>query len=261
MGISLEDSVKKFYDGHGWKGGEDALFRQFRPAYQPYQYHAKTEARTLECFKGRSGLFLIAGEGDLPQSHLDIANKFSNVTCVDISQIALDIAEQRLPSAQKLLGSICALPEHYSDQFDCAFASHVIYHIEANQQSKAVRELIRACKPGGRIVILYSNPASPIRFAAGAVHRLRKIIVPEKAVQEAGLYFSPHPLRWWKQFENDCDISMKPWDVIGSYEERTLIWGDLLASGFYRTANILENISPNLAVKIWQYPIVILDKR
>jgi SAM-dependent methyltransferase len=92
----------------------------------------------------------------------------------------LDIAEQRLPSAEKLLGSICALPEHYSDQFDRAFASHVIYHIEANQQSKAVRELIRACKPGGRIVILYSNPASPIRFAAGAVHRLRKIIVPER---------------------------------------------------------------------------------
>jgi hypothetical protein len=61
MGISLEDSVKKFYDGHGWKGGEDALFRQFRPAYQPY--HAKTEARTLECFKGRSGTLLIAGGG------------------------------------------------------------------------------------------------------------------------------------------------------------------------------------------------------
>jgi hypothetical protein len=54
---------------------------------------------------------------------------------------------------------------------------------------------------------------------------------------------------------------MKPWDVIGTYEERTLIWGDLLARGFYRTASILENISPNLAVKIWQYPIVILDKR
>jgi hypothetical protein len=102
--LSVEDSVKKFYDAHGWKGGEDALFRQFRPAYQPY--HAKTEARTLECFKGRSGALLIAGGGDLPQSHLDIANKFSNVTCVDISQIALDIAEQRLPSAQKLLGDL-----------------------------------------------------------------------------------------------------------------------------------------------------------
>jgi SAM-dependent methyltransferase len=176
----------------------------------------KPKLERWSVLRGEAGLF--AGGGDLPQSHLDIANKFSNVTCVDISQIALDIAERRLPSAQKLLGSICALPEHYSDQFDCAFASHVIYHIEANQQSKAVRELIRACKPGGRIVILYSNPASPIRFAAGAVHRLRKIIVPEKAVQEAGLYFSPHPLRWWKQFENDCDISMKPWDVIGSYK-------------------------------------------
>ena len=97
MGVNVEDKVKEFYDSHGWMGGEDDLFRQFRAAYQPY--HAKTNLRTLGCFKGRSGALLIAGGGDLPQSHSDIANKFSNVMCVDISQTALDIAEQRLPSA------------------------------------------------------------------------------------------------------------------------------------------------------------------
>jgi len=44
--------------------------------------------------------------------------------------------------------------------------------------------------------------------------------------------------------------------LIGSYEERTLIWSDLLAGGFCRSANFLEKSSPNLAVKTWQYPIV-----
>jgi ubiquinone/menaquinone biosynthesis C-methylase UbiE len=111
---------------------------------------------------------------------------FSNVTCVDISQAAFDIAQTKLPEAKKLLGSNCSLPQEESEQFDAAFASHVIYHADSNEQEKAVRELIRLCKTGGRIVIIYSNPGSPIRHAAGALHRLRKRISSGKTVQEAG---------------------------------------------------------------------------
>jgi len=155
----------------------------------------------------------------------------------------------------------CDLHGEKSSQFDCIFAAHVIYHIDAQMQEKAVREMIRLVKPGGRIVILYSNPKSPIRFAAGALHRLRKMFTPKRAVEESGLYFSPHPLKWWQQFESACNVSMLPWDVIGSYEERTLIWSDLMASAFYPAARLVERATPSLAVKLWQYPIVILDRR
>jgi hypothetical protein len=89
------------------------------------------------------------------------------------------IAEQPLPSAHKFLGSIMRTTGALFRSIRlCLCISRP--HIDANQQSNAVRELIRACKLGGRIVILYSNPKSPIRFAAGAVHRLRKMIVRKK---------------------------------------------------------------------------------
>jgi hypothetical protein len=55
MGISVEDSVKKFYDALGWKGGEDALFRQFRPAYQHITPKPKLERWSV--LRGEAGLF------------------------------------------------------------------------------------------------------------------------------------------------------------------------------------------------------------
>ena len=178
---------------------------------------------------------------------------------MDISKAALDISEKKLPKTQKFVGSICDLHEETSSQFDGIFAAHVIYHIDAQMQEKALREMVRLVKPGGRIVILYSNPKSPIKFAAGALHRLRKMFTPKRAVK-SGFYFSPHPLGVVATV-TDCNVSMLPWDVIGSYEERTLIWSDLMASAFYPAAELVERATPGLAVKFWQYPIVILDKR
>ena len=104
---NVEDSVRSFYDTKGWSGGEDALFRQFRPAYR--KYHASTTERTIGCFAGKHGSLLIVGGGDLPQSHVSIATQFEQTACVDISKAALDISEKKLPKARKILGSICDL--------------------------------------------------------------------------------------------------------------------------------------------------------
>jgi SAM-dependent methyltransferase len=255
-----EQTVRDFYDTYGWsKGGEDRLFRQFRPAYRPY--HEQTVARTLRCFAGCDRSLLIVGGGDLPRSHVDLAAQFDAVTCIDISRVALDITRDKLPDADRVLGSICDAPLPDSS-FDAVFAAHIVYHIDAGDQERAVRELIRLTRSGGRIVIIYNNPRSPIRFATGAVHRLRKLLAPGQAVQtaETPLYFSPYPLRWWSRFKDACSVSMLPWDIIGSYEERTLIPTDGLARAFYGAAAWFERRLPSAAVHLWQYPIIILDR-
>jgi SAM-dependent methyltransferase len=255
----VEQTVRDFYDTYGWsEGGEDELFRQFRPAYRAY--HQQTDARTLGCFEGRDGSLLIVGGGDLPQSHVELASRFNTVTCIDISAVALDITQHKLPTAERVLGSICNAPLP-TGTIDAVFAAHIVYHIDANEQERAVREMIRVAKPGGRIVIVYNNPRSPIRFAAGVVHRLRKRFSPDLAVKTpSGLYFSPHPLSWWSVFKDMCTVSMLPWDIIGSFEERTLIPSDRLARAFYGAAARVERKLPYASVHFWQYPIIILDK-
>jgi SAM-dependent methyltransferase len=260
MAGPVERSVRDFYDTYGWsKGGEDELYRQFRPAYWPY--HEMTVARTLGCLANRNGSMLIVGGGDLPPSHAELASPFDAVTCIDISRVALDITRSKLPRAETVLGSICDAPLATAT-FDAVYAAHVIYHIDAKDQERATREMIRVTKPGGRIVIIYDNPRSPIRFAASVLHGLRKRFAPEHAVKQAGtrLYFSAHPLSWWSRFRDVCSIQMLPWGIMGSYEERTLIPSDGLARVLYGAAARIERHFPSASVRLWQYPIIILDR-
>lgn len=268
----VEQSVREFYDGFGWDDadgakGEDISFRMFRPAYYPY--HDAVEARTMEALAPFEGDLLIVGCGDMPDSHVDLANRFDQTTCIDISQKALDIAAKRLPDAATLLGSIVH-SEIEDDSFDTVFCAHVLYHIDAAQQAEAMREMLRVVRPGGKVVVLYSNPRSPLRYMCSAAKVLNnlaaKILRREQQHRTSSgqvrpaLYFRPHPLGWWSQFGDRSDVSMAPWDVIGSFEERQLLHSDGMARVFYGVAGWLERRIPRVAVRFWQYPMIVLQK-
>jgi SAM-dependent methyltransferase len=266
----VESSVRNFYDSYGWVdgregSGEDNSFRQFRPSY--HDYHESVELRTLAALAPWKGELLIAGGGDLPDNHVAIASKFDRVACIDISQRAREIAAHRLGEDAEIIdGSILDLPME-DKRFDTVFCSHVIYHIDQDLQETAVNELLRVTKPGGRVVILYSNPHSPIRYAAGAIHKISNVFLklfskraPKAKGNRPDLYFYPHSLSWWNRFKHQADLEIQPWDVIGSYEERTLIMSDGIAKKFYRVAHWLEFKNPDLSAHLWQYLTVILDK-
>ncbi|MHA3915338.1 class I SAM-dependent methyltransferase [Halovulum sp. GXIMD14793] len=268
----VETHVRSFYDDFGWTGadgakGEDVSFRKFRPGYYPY--HAAVEARTQTAMQPLSGDLLIVGCGDMPDSHIDIAKRFDSTTCPDISQKALDIAARRLPGASTQLGSILSgdIPEN---SFDTVFCAHVLYHIDAKQQAKAMQEMLRVVRPGGKVVVIYSNPRSPLRYLCSVAKRVNSALAramgrrqqhrSRSGQDRPALYFVAHPLKWWQQFRDRSEIQMSPWDIIGSFEERQLIHGDGMARIFYAFASWVELRFPGLAVRLWQYPLIILTK-
>ena len=272
--IDVETHVRTFYDNFGWTEnegvkGEDLAFRIFRPAYYPY--HDKVEARTVSQFQPFEGSILIVGCGDMPENHVDIARRFDRTTCIDISQRALDIAEKRLPdSASMVLGSILDSGLE-DDTYDAVFCAHVLYHIDASAQEAAMREMIRVTKSGGKIVVIYSNPRSPLRYICSMAKRLNNLFAKVRGREklhkaETGqdrpvLYFFAHPLGWWSRYAKGTEVAMKPWDVIGSFEERQIIRSDRLARMFYRFSGWLETRFPGAAVKLWQYPMIVLTKK
>ena len=56
-------------------------------------------------------------------------------------------------------------------------------------------------------------------------------------------------------------MSFIPWDVVSLSQERELLLTDWLAGLVYRISGWLERRYPALAVKWWQYTVVVLDKR
>jgi SAM-dependent methyltransferase len=242
--------------------GEDRAFRQFSHAYRAY--HRAVDDRTFACFSGLSGKLLLAGGGDLPDTHVTIAKRFSAVSCLDISERALEIARAKLgPRARYVLGSIVKMPL-VSDSFDAVFCAHVVYHIDRELQEQAVAELIRVTRPGGRVVVVYGNPDSLIKQIITAkskvplvrhVHRrskARSAAESAPARERPPLYFALHPLPWWKRFAPGCAVRFVPWDVMGSGQEQELMWFDAIAAAIYRLCGWVERKYPALAVRWWR---------
>jgi SAM-dependent methyltransferase len=266
-----EEKVRYFYDHYGWivqagRSGTDALFRHFSPAYYPY--HERVNARTMDCFAGLSGRLLMAGGGDLPETHVAIARKFAETTCIDISRLAIDIARDKLDNrGEFILGSILDIPKP-TDHFDAAYCAHVIYHIDGQQQERAIRELIRVTRPGGRVVVIYINddslPSRILRLKGRLplVWKLRrkKPLARPDFSDLPPLYFFAHPLSWWSRFSDVCDVQIKPWDLMGNGEEEALLVNDALASLGYRVCAWIEDHYPHRAARWWTYPLVVLTK-
>jgi SAM-dependent methyltransferase len=263
---SVSQGVAEFYDRHGWvdqgtgSSGEDNLFRRFPSGHE--QYSAGVTRRIAQVVGDRRGALLFAGCGDMPDNHSALTHGFTDVTCMDISETALRIAERKLgPAATYRRESIvtCGLPENL---FDVAFCAHVIYHIDKHEQEAAVRQLIRLAKPGGRVIIIYANPRSIFTIPGEAMRWVKRRTGAGRGNGESpALYYHAHPLGWWRRFSAGADISFVPWEVIGSRPARALLRGDGMAKLFYRSAAWFETKVPKAAARLWQYPIVILDNK
>jgi 2-polyprenyl-3-methyl-5-hydroxy-6-metoxy-1,4-benzoquinol methylase len=268
VGESVSDGVAHFYDHYGWAdqggggSGEDQLFRRFRPAHA--EYTSRSADRTVALLAERCGSLLIAGCGDMPESHVRIAAGFHRVTCMDISAAALRIAERKLGTAASYRRESIVDTALQDSLFDAVFCAHVIYHIDEDEQEAAVRQLVRVTRPGGRIVIIYANPRSPFVIPGAIMRTIKRRIGARRGGYVSGpptLYYHGHPLRWWRRFTVECDVAFIPWEVIGSRPARALLWGDRMAAAFFNAAAWFETKAPHAAVRLWQVPIVVLDKK
>lgn len=77
---------------------------------------------------------------------------------VDLSFKALALARELVPGGRFSQGSLCVLP--YADGgFDCVVCEEVLEHIP--DCDRAVAELARVTRPGGRVLISMPNPLNP----------------------------------------------------------------------------------------------------
>ncbi len=86
----------------------------------------------------------------------------ARLTCVDISEISLKLAESRFPGEAKFqFFDGRTLP--FSDQrFDLIFAACVFHHVDHAEHVSLLRELNRVLKHQGRLAIFEHNPLNPL---------------------------------------------------------------------------------------------------
>ena len=81
-----------------------------------------------------------------------------------------------------------------------------------------------------------------------------------KPGENIGLYFKPHPIKWWKRFNDVSNVKIMPWRTLGSDEQKWLIPNNKIGKKIFEILLILEEKFPSFFVNHFKYPMIILTK-
>lgn len=90
----------------------------------------------------------------------------AELTCLDVSQKSLAIAQERFPGQANYLnfdGQTIPFPDQ---SIDIGFAACVFHHIPAADHGRLLRELWRVLKLGGCLLVFEHNPWNPLTVQA-----------------------------------------------------------------------------------------------
>lgn len=250
-----ESAVRNFYDDVGWRIASSGHTHDAEAAEDlrsaASAYVTRCRSKLVEHLPDEGDLLLDAGSGPIQYpEYLTYSDRFRRRICVDLSQRALVEAREKLGSEKGVYinTSITRLP--FADaSADAVVSLHVIYHVPAEDQALAVFELLRVCRPGSPILVVYSNPNRPLAW----VRRLLR-----RTPHPRNPYFHAYPLKWWRRFEATAAVEMLPWRLLTAGESRRLIPDNRFGERVFRLIAWLESSFPRAALHLGAYPMIIL---
>jgi ubiquinone/menaquinone biosynthesis C-methylase UbiE len=279
--------VQNWYNEYGWKTGEggkclDSMaFGDLRPVTREYDH--KTNLRPLEYLREGGRYLLDVASGAVPQpEYLNFSDAFEKRICIDLSFLALQQARKKLgDKGIYILGDITNLPLQ-DDVCDAVISLHTIYHVPADEQGSAFRELYRVLKPGRTALVIYNwgehswlmrlaeLPLNPVFL--GAVHRLKRLFGKKPKTASSGepslpprptrgLYFHAHNYRWFQQeMRRYFEFDIVCWRIVNQtflvYYVRPRFFGKT----FLKLIYWCEETFPHLAARCGQFPMFIIKK-
>lgn len=257
------EKTKKFYNETGWKvvGGitEDArLNEDLRACAKSYVSNCRKRVGDHLPKTGRALLDMASGPIQYPE-YLEYSKNFEKRVCVDLSQLALDQAREKIgEKGEFYCADFLDLPLQ-ENSFDCSISLHTIYHMHADEQEKAVRKLIHVTKVGAPIIIVYANPDYLLQTWINKIKRIVGKELNEKS--EYSLYNQSHVLTWWDQFKNQAEVQIYPWRSLSSRHQKLFFLNNVIGKIMFYVLEKLENTFPNFFVRHFKYPMIVLTKK
>lgn len=188
----VKEQVREFYETVGWRRiGEglyqNARYEDLRPVAR--QYLRRCHLRVARHLPASGKYLLDAGSGPIQYpEYLEYSKGFQYRVCLDLSRLGLAEARQRIgPHGLFVVGDVAHLP-FVGEAFEATVSLHTIHHLPPEEHRLAFQEFLRALRPGGRGVVVYSwGPRSGLMRLArpliAVANRLRRIYARARRVE------------------------------------------------------------------------------
>jgi ubiquinone/menaquinone biosynthesis C-methylase UbiE len=264
-------SVATFYDEFGWVQQSDGRFNDAL-AFEDLRevtaaYRARCHRRVNRHLEGGKYLLDVAsGPVQIPE-YVSFSERYEKRICVDMSLRGLRQAKQRLGDhAICVAGDITRLPFR-DGVIDSVVSLHTIYHVPADEQGRAIDELYRVVKPGGRVVVVSSwGNASWLQrswvWLDNVLPRQNPLPRQRPALPtDLDLYFSPQTLDWYrKNVARKYPSRLRVWRSVESQFMERFVRSKLSAAFVLFPLYVFEELLPAIAGRIGVCPMFVIDK-
>lgn len=258
--------VQAFYDKTGWKktaegNYEDtARFVDNRPVL--YGYFSRCNSRIMKHVKKKGKYLVDVACGPIHyDAYRAMSDGYDYRICIDVSFEALREAKKQMGSRGiYLMADITNMPLR-NDSVDDVISLHTLYHVPADRQVTALKEIHRILKPASTGVVIYSWGDHSVLMRA-ALRPRSSAGCNESEPGSAGsqLYSHTHDYSFFMKQPLGFDMDVNVWSSISSVFTRTYIPKGRMGTLLLKIIANLEDAFPHLAGRFGQYPLFIIKK-
>ncbi|MBE7173666.1 MAG: methyltransferase domain-containing protein [Williamsia sp.] len=266
--------VRDFYDQKGWLADHDGNYND-AVIYEDLRavsadYIKKCHVRVGRYIHPQGKYLLDAASGSIQYpEYLAYSRNYEYHICADFSFQALTEAKKKLGAKGiYILCDITQLPIK-KNTVDSFISLHTIYHIPKDQQAKAIRELYRVLRPGGKGVVVYDwfkhspwmntwlFPFRAFVFAKNRVLRTVRKLTSTK-LGAGRLYFYAHTLEYFRK--TLPPFQLRVWRSVSvpflRYYIHPWLFGKQILDKVYEK----EEQSPEECGRKGEYPMLVFEK-
>ena len=271
-----QTSVYDYYKSLGWST-QNGIYRDTlvneNLQHAALQYNTDTRRRVLRILHSLSSerfyslLDCASGPIQYPE-YLEYSRLFTKRVCIDFSETALQAARVNLindsqPNCEFICKDFLDF-EIKSNSFDAAISLHTLYHVQLEKQEQFVEKLIAVTKPGGLVIVVYSNPfsfRSFIRIPSAITMRfwggLRGKLFGKK-INSNGIYCKRHRRLWWTRFNKLGHVSFCAYRLFTPSFEKKFIPDNKFGAWIYKILFRIEECK--FSVPFADYYIAVIRK-
>ena len=276
MTVAAKKLFQNFYNYVGWKTIDGVLvdtlqFADRRPVVLKYfeRIHRRVRAQLVPYGK----FILDAASGPIPHPEQSLYSEgFDFHICLDFSFAALEGARAKLGrKGRYILADITQMPLR-DESVDAVISLHTLYHVPADEQETALRELYRVLKPGARAVVVYSwGPHSMLMRLLSPHRGLNRRIAalltrthaspPASPAPSMKLYAHFHPYSWFQRALRILGShKLACWRSVDVEFQRAYIHDWLFGKEILAVLAWIEEQFPSICGRLGQYPMFVISK-